>query len=150
MTQALKLQKMIGTLAWLFHVESSGVLTPPIDQLLHYPIPLRGIGGFERHVSSFLFFPLPLRVCLRQVDTNLSAQKITVTNYTGESREYLKRLITTMGAEFTPNMSGGNTVVVAALYVLFPFPSLPSLPTLPHPLPLPRYPTRHTNQKSQN
>jgi twin BRCT domain len=49
-------------------------------------------------------------------------QEITVTNYTGESREYLKKLILAMGAEFTPSMSGHNTVLVAALYVLLYLP----------------------------
>ena len=43
-----------------------------------------------------------------------SHKEITVTNYTGEAREYLKRLIEVMGARFTPNMSSQNTVVVAA------------------------------------
>ena len=43
-----------------------------------------------------------------------SLKEITVTNYTGEAREYLKRLIEVMGARFTPNMSSQNTVVVAA------------------------------------
>lgn len=46
---------------------------------------------------------------------------ITVTNYTGKDREYIKKLITSMGAEFTASMSGKNTVVVAAMYA---FPSL--------------------------
>jgi hypothetical protein len=41
-------------------------------------------------------------------------KEITVTNYTGESREYLKKLIMAMGAQFTPSMSGRNTVQVAA------------------------------------
>ena len=41
-------------------------------------------------------------------------KEITVTNYTGEAREYLKRLIEVMGARFTPNMSSQNTVVIAA------------------------------------
>ena len=41
-------------------------------------------------------------------------KEITVTNYTGEGREYLKRLIEVMGAHFTPNMSQRNTVVIAA------------------------------------
>ena len=41
-------------------------------------------------------------------------QEITVTNYTGESREYLKKLIMAMGATFTPSMSGKNTVLIAA------------------------------------
>ncbi|KAH6906233.1 hypothetical protein BKA70DRAFT_439614 [Coprinopsis sp. MPI-PUGE-AT-0042] len=79
----------IGTLAWVYHVQSTGVFTRPMDQLLHYPIPRGKIGGFEHH-------------------------EITVTNYTGEAREYLKKLIITMGARFTPSMSARNTVLVAA------------------------------------
>ena len=40
---------------------------------------------------------------------------ITVTNYTGKDREYLKKLIILMGGEFTPSMAAEkNTVVVAA------------------------------------
>ncbi|KAJ6499219.1 hypothetical protein C8R45DRAFT_821020 [Mycena sanguinolenta] len=82
--------KIIGTLNWLFYVHGMGVLSSPMDQLLHYPArkpPL--LHDFTKH-------------------------KITVTNYTGEAREYLKRLIQMMGAEFTPNMSGTNTVLIAA------------------------------------
>ncbi|KAF9037073.1 hypothetical protein BJ165DRAFT_1375475 [Panaeolus papilionaceus] len=81
--------KIIGTLAWLFQVQSSGIMSNPPDQLLHYPIPQRIIEGISNHV-------------------------ISVTNYTGEAREYLKKLITTMGARFTPSMSGQNTVLIAA------------------------------------
>ncbi|KAF9480753.1 hypothetical protein BDN70DRAFT_856332 [Pholiota conissans] len=87
--RAVRTQKTIGTLAWLFHVQSTGVLTRPLDQLLHYPVPKRIIEGFSNH-------------------------KITVTNYTGEAREYLKKLIAVMGAEFTPSMSIQNTVLIAA------------------------------------
>ena len=58
-----------------------------------------------------------------------TSQEITVTNYTGEAREYLKKLITAMGATFTPSMTGKNTVLIAALYV--PFPLLFLLPLLP-------------------
>ncbi|KAF8647813.1 hypothetical protein AX16_006533 [Volvariella volvacea WC 439] len=87
--RAVRQAKTIGTLAWLFHVQGTGVLTRPMDQLLHYPIPKRPIDGFIDH-------------------------EITLTNYTGEAREYLKKLITTMGATFTPSMSGRNTVLVAA------------------------------------
>lgn len=46
--------KTVGTLAWLYHVESTGVFTPPNDQLLHYPIPKKPIQGFSSHVCSFL------------------------------------------------------------------------------------------------
>ncbi|KAH6890227.1 hypothetical protein BKA70DRAFT_1442221 [Coprinopsis sp. MPI-PUGE-AT-0042] len=87
--QAHQSSKTIGTLAWVYHVQSTGVFTRPMDQLLHYPIPRGKIGGFEHH-------------------------EITVTNYTGEAREYLKKLIITMGARFTPSMSARNTVLVAA------------------------------------
>ncbi|KAF8877711.1 hypothetical protein BD779DRAFT_1677212 [Infundibulicybe gibba] len=87
--RAVRAKKTVGTLAWVWHVQSTGVLTRPVDQLLHYPIPRRPVEGFEGH-------------------------EITVTNYTGESREYLKKLITTMGATFTPSMSGKNTVLIAA------------------------------------
>ncbi|KAF8058683.1 hypothetical protein FPV67DRAFT_1523362 [Lyophyllum atratum] len=87
--QAVRQAKTIGTLPWLFHVQAVGVLSPPMSQLLWYPIPRRTIDGFSAH-------------------------EITVTNYTGESREYIKRLIAAMGATFTPSMSGKNTVLIAA------------------------------------
>ncbi|RXW21707.1 hypothetical protein EST38_g4150 [Candolleomyces aberdarensis] len=87
--RAYRCRKTIGTLAWLYHVQSTGTVTSPLDQLLHYPIPNKKIEGFTQH-------------------------EITVTNYTGEAREYLKKLITTMGAQFTPSMSGKNTALVAA------------------------------------
>ncbi|KAF7376219.1 hypothetical protein MSAN_00037000 [Mycena sanguinolenta] len=87
---AFRANKIIGTLNWLLYVHATGILSSPMDQLLHYPVrktPL--LHDFTKH-------------------------KITVTNYTGEAREYLKRLIQIMGAEFTPNMSGTNTVLIAA------------------------------------
>ncbi|KAA1476350.1 hypothetical protein DENSPDRAFT_807059 [Dentipellis sp. KUC8613] len=87
--KAVKGHKLVGTLTWLFHVETIGTVSAPTAQLLHYPIPKKPIDGFASH-------------------------EITVTNYTGESREYLKKLITLMGATFTPSMSGRNTVLIAA------------------------------------
>ena len=60
--------KTIGTLAWLFHVQSTGVLSRPLDQLLHYPVPKRPIEAFHNHVCSSLsfvfrsFFPLYVSV----------------------------------------------------------------------------------------
>ncbi|KAG6820065.1 hypothetical protein H0H93_005688 [Arthromyces matolae] len=87
--QAVRQNKTIGTLPWVFHIHSNGTFSSPMDQLLWYPIPKRHIEGFSGH-------------------------EITVTNYTGEAREYIKRLIITMGAIFTPSMSGKNTVLIAA------------------------------------
>ncbi|KIK67247.1 hypothetical protein GYMLUDRAFT_37329 [Collybiopsis luxurians FD-317 M1] len=86
---AAKERKTIASLAWVFHVLCNGTLTPPLDQLLHYPIPKKPIEGFEK-------------------------QRITITNFTGDAREYLKQLIILMGAEFTPSMSSKNTVLIAA------------------------------------
>ncbi|KAF9441018.1 BRCT domain-containing protein, partial [Macrolepiota fuliginosa MF-IS2] len=86
---AFRLHRTIGTLAWLYYVQSTGLTPRPVDQLLHYPIPRRQIDNFNAH-------------------------EITVTNYTGEAREYIKRLITAMGATFTPSMTGRNTVLIAA------------------------------------
>ncbi|THH15096.1 hypothetical protein EW146_g5335 [Bondarzewia mesenterica] len=87
--KAVRDNKIIGTLSWIFHVQTTGIITSPTAQLLHYPIPKKSIEEFASH-------------------------EITVTNYTGESREYLKKLITLMGATFTPSMSGRNTVLIAA------------------------------------
>jgi len=78
-----------------------------MDQLLHYPIPKKPIEGFSGHVT-FIQSPLTFQ------SLTSKSQEITVTNYTGESREYLKKLITAMGAQFTPSMSGRNTVLIAA------------------------------------
>ncbi|KAL0949407.1 hypothetical protein HGRIS_009469 [Hohenbuehelia grisea] len=87
--KAMRASKLIGSLSWLFHVQSTGIITMPTTQLLHYPIPKKPIEGFHMH-------------------------EITVTNYTGDARDYLKRLIHAMGATFTPSMSGRNTVLIAA------------------------------------
>ncbi|TFK90623.1 hypothetical protein K466DRAFT_543199 [Polyporus arcularius HHB13444] len=88
--KAYQQKKTIGTLAWLWYVRASGTLTRPADQLLHYPIPNHPADGFEKEI-------------------------ITVSNYTGKDREYLKTLITLMGGKFTPSMTADkNTAVVAA------------------------------------
>ncbi|KAJ4483255.1 hypothetical protein J3R30DRAFT_3698036 [Lentinula aciculospora] len=87
--RAARAGKTIASLSWIFHVLSIGILTPPLDQLLHYPIPKRPIENFSTH-------------------------EITITNFTGDAREYLKKLVCSMGAKFTPSMSSKNTVLIAA------------------------------------
>ncbi|KAJ7496761.1 hypothetical protein FB451DRAFT_202760 [Mycena latifolia] len=81
--------KKIGTLSWLLNVQVTGVNSSPLDQLLHFPIPHGTIEGFDIH-------------------------EICVTNYTGEARDYLKKLMTVMGGNFTPSLSNKNTVLIAA------------------------------------
>ena len=51
--QALKRSGVIvGNLCWLFHVQTIRAISPPTDQLLHYPTPSEKIEGFEKHVSA--------------------------------------------------------------------------------------------------
>ncbi|KAF8841436.1 hypothetical protein BDN67DRAFT_980341 [Paxillus ammoniavirescens] len=86
--KAVRASLIIGTLTWLFGVESSGTLHSPLDSLLWYPVPRGGI-------------------------TALVDREISLTNYTGAARDYLKRLILLMGGKFTPSMSARNMVLVA-------------------------------------
>ncbi|KAI5123689.1 hypothetical protein M0805_001717 [Coniferiporia weirii] len=87
--KAVRAHKTVGTLSWLFNVHRTGVVSRPQDQLLHFPTLPEPVNGFSNH-------------------------KITATNYEGDARRYLKKLIELMGAEFTPQMTSSNTVVVAA------------------------------------
>jgi mediator of DNA damage checkpoint protein 1 len=103
--RALQLHKTIGTLAWLFHVEYSGSFVSPTKNLLHFPVRPQKIPemvGKVRFRSDTLHERL------------ISVQKITISNYTGETREYLKVLITHMGAEFSKEMKRSDTFVVVA------------------------------------
>ncbi|KAG8943551.1 hypothetical protein FRC03_002440, partial [Tulasnella sp. 419] len=85
----LELGRTVGTVAWVLFVEQTGRLTRPLDQLLHFPVPPYPIRGFEKY-------------------------EITITNYVGDGREYLKKLMQLMGAQFTAPMSSKNTHVIAA------------------------------------
>lgn len=50
--QAVRANKLIGTLAWIFHVQTAGVVSAPTAQLLHYPIPKKPVEGFSSHVRT--------------------------------------------------------------------------------------------------
>ncbi|KAF8318023.1 hypothetical protein DL93DRAFT_2226134 [Clavulina sp. PMI_390] len=84
--QAHRAKKLIGTLAWLFYVMSTGRLTSPSDHILHAPFP----------------------------SSSIAELKITITNYTGDAREYLKKLLAILGAEPSPSMGRDTYVVIAA------------------------------------
>ena len=45
---------------------------------------------------------------------SLIMQIVTISNYVGKDRDYIKKLLLAMGAEHTPTMTGRNTAVVAA------------------------------------
>jgi hypothetical protein len=48
--QAWRAGKTIGTLSWLLNVQVTAVLSRPMDQILHFPIPLGAVEGFDKNV----------------------------------------------------------------------------------------------------
>jgi hypothetical protein len=52
--QALRNNKIIGTLAWVIHVGTVGTLISPLEHLMHYPIPDEPVDKFDRHVCIFI------------------------------------------------------------------------------------------------
>ncbi|KAJ7572578.1 hypothetical protein C8J56DRAFT_1140554 [Mycena floridula] len=81
--------KTIGTVAWLLHVQQSGVISSSLHHLLHYPVPDNYVPG----ITGSLF---------------------AITKYTGAAREYLQTLIHLLGGEYTGTVSKKNFVVIAA------------------------------------
>lgn len=81
--------KEVANLAWLYHVIQRNKYTSPIRKLLHYPLPPRGIPGFEN-------------------------MRISLSNYSGEARLYVENLIKYTGAEYTKTMKQDNTHLITA------------------------------------
>ncbi|KAF9321933.1 hypothetical protein BG003_009251 [Podila horticola] len=79
-TQAAQDGKTVASADWLLHVLQTGTLPSPKASLLHYPIPNDPIAGMTELV-------------------------MTISNYTGPIREYLKRMIVAVGAVYKPTMS---------------------------------------------
>ncbi|KAI8324945.1 BRCT domain-containing protein, partial [Martensiomyces pterosporus] len=88
-SKASRLGKLVGTFVWLYQAYLSERIVPPTKRLLHYPVPTTPVPGMEHMV-------------------------ITVSHYTGASREYLRRLIIAMGAQYTPKMTRANTHLITA------------------------------------
>ncbi|OLL24568.1 BRCT-containing protein 1 [Neolecta irregularis DAH-3] len=80
---------VVGNLTWLYWMCANDKWTSPLKYLLHYPLVQGGIPGMQDFV-------------------------ITVTNYTGEARTYLEKLIQACGARYTRNMKPENTHLIAA------------------------------------
>ncbi|KAG8712729.1 hypothetical protein FRC11_014366 [Ceratobasidium sp. 423] len=93
--QATKCNAIIGTSAWILHVSNLGLWSTPEEHLLHYPHPKQPALGFE-------------------------GQMITITKYTGDAREYLKKLIVALGGRFTPSLSAKNTCMIASNTTISP------------------------------
>ncbi|EJU02865.1 BRCT domain-containing protein, partial [Dacryopinax primogenitus] len=87
-SDAFKRKKTVGTLEWLVYALRDGRLSNPREQLMHFPHPKGPCGNFATY-------------------------EMTVTNYTGPARDYVKLLIEALGAKFTPTMSGSTTHVIA-------------------------------------
>ncbi|KAF2209271.1 hypothetical protein CERZMDRAFT_47623 [Cercospora zeae-maydis SCOH1-5] len=81
--------KEVANLAWLYHVIQRNKYTSPLRKLLHYPLPPRGIPGFEN-------------------------MRISLSNYSGEARLYVENLIKYSGAEYTKTMKQDNTHLITA------------------------------------
>ena len=80
----------IGTPSWLFYTFSHQSLTSPLSRLVHYPPPSRdGVDGFRD-------------------------KTITVSNYTGLAREYVRTLIELLGAKYEGTMGRNTDFVVTA------------------------------------
>lgn len=81
--------KEVANLSWFYNVLNRNTWANPLNKLLHYPVPRKGLPGFE-HL------------------------KISLSNYTGESRIYLENLVKHCGAEFTKTMKQDNTHLITA------------------------------------
>ncbi|KAF9399340.1 hypothetical protein BGX21_006426 [Mortierella sp. AD011] len=81
--QASRDGKIVASADWLLHVLQTGELPSPKASLLHYPIP---------------------HECIPE----MTSLVMTISNYTGNVREYLKRMIVAMGATYKPTLSNRN------------------------------------------
>jgi hypothetical protein len=86
---ASRLDKIVGNLAWLYHLMTFNTWTRPLSRLLHYPVSRTAIPGFE-------------------------GLKISLSNYVGEARIYLENLIAAAGAECTKTLKQENTHLITA------------------------------------
>ncbi|KAJ5679413.1 hypothetical protein N7462_007657 [Penicillium macrosclerotiorum] len=86
---ASRLDKVVGNLAWLYHLMTFNSWTRPLSRLLHYPVSRTPIPGFE-------------------------GLKISLSNYVGEARIYLENLIAAAGAECTKTLKQENTHLITA------------------------------------
>ncbi|PSR75981.1 hypothetical protein BD289DRAFT_182717 [Coniella lustricola] len=81
--------KVVGSLAWLYHLIFKNQWTDPLHRLLHYPVPQGGMKDFK-------------------------GLRITISNYGGEARTYLMNLLKAAGAEATGAMKQDNTHLITA------------------------------------
>ncbi|GAA6003002.1 hypothetical protein JCM10207_001937 [Rhodosporidiobolus poonsookiae] len=87
---AYDLSLPLGNLSYLYHCLSTSSLPSPLARLLHYPLPsLAGVPDFK-------------------------GKTLTVSNYAGPGRDYVRALIETLGGTFTGTMDKATAFVVSA------------------------------------
>lgn len=106
--QAREAQKLIGTIAWVYYVSTADRISAPEDHLLHYPTPRTYIDGFadkaRLHLASFGLISHLISYF----------QEFSLSNYSGEARDYLKKVIARMGGTVTPTLSIRTDFCIAA------------------------------------
>ncbi|KAG5440671.1 hypothetical protein PCK2_000259 [Pneumocystis canis] len=85
--QAARQGIIIGNLTWLYWMFVYQTWVKPEKNLLHYPVVRGGLPEMKDMI-------------------------ITISNYQGESRQYLEKLIEALGATFTKNMKPDNTHLI--------------------------------------
>ena len=81
---------IVGTLQWLYSIVVSQEWTLPLNtNILYYPIPTAPLPDFQ-------------------------GLKVSITNYSGDSRQYLGKLISIMGGYFTTTLTRENDYLVCA------------------------------------
>ena len=99
--QASRKGAVVGNLTWLYYMLANDRWISPRCHLLHYPCVRGGMAEMQSMVLDF--------IC-----SVSNVQIMTVTNYQGEARAYLEKLIEACGAKFTRNMTTQNTHLIAA------------------------------------
>lgn len=79
----------VGNVEWLFWMLLNKKWISPLDKLLHYPFQKGSVKGMENVIAS-------------------------ATNYAGDARMYLQRLIELMGGKFTKTLKAQNTHLLVA------------------------------------
>lgn len=95
--QAFDLNVSIGNLAYLYHCLATSTLPSPLSHLMHYPLPT--LDG------------LPEFALARDRGEEVV---VTISNYAGPARDYVRAMVEVLGAKFEGTMSRNTSYVVSA------------------------------------
>ncbi|GAA6004207.1 uncharacterized protein JCM10292_007290 [Rhodotorula paludigena] len=94
---AFDLNVSIGNLAYLYHCLATSTLPSPLSHLMHYPLPT--LDG------------LPEFALARDRGEEVV---VTISNYAGPARDYVRAMVEVLGAKFEGTMSRNTSYVVSA------------------------------------